>query len=76
MRRTRPDWEMQHVNLCDNQHLMATTSDGLRLSIAVGIVIGVFASFVQSLGMTIQRKSHVQNQSMPEEQQKVEHRRP
>ncbi|KAI0756973.1 hypothetical protein C8Q80DRAFT_1131425 [Daedaleopsis nitida] len=46
------------------------------ISIPVGITIGLLASFIQSLGLTIQRKSHVLNQSLPEHQQKVEHRRP
>ena len=54
-----------------------TVADGdPSISIPVGIVIGLLASFVQSLGLTIQRKSHVLNQALPEEQQKVEHRRP
>lgn len=46
------------------------------ISIAAGITIGLIASFVQSLGLTIQRKSHVLNQQLPESQQVVEHRRP
>ncbi|KAJ7783782.1 hypothetical protein DFH07DRAFT_789090 [Mycena maculata] len=50
--------------------LMATSH------IALGISIGLLASFIQSLGLTIQRKSHVLNESLPEEQQRVEHRRP
>ncbi|KAJ7125584.1 hypothetical protein C8R43DRAFT_1111489 [Mycena crocata] len=44
--------------------------------IALGISIGLLASFIQSLGLTIQRKSHVINESLPEHQQRVEHRRP
>jgi hypothetical protein len=51
-----------------------STSGGI--SIAVGIIIGLLASLVQSLGLTIQRKSHVLNQALPEDQQRVEHRRP
>ncbi|KAG6898102.1 hypothetical protein C0992_005429 [Termitomyces sp. T32_za158] len=46
------------------------------VSIPLGIVIGLVASFVQSLGLTIQRKSHVINQLLPEQQQRVEHQRP
>ncbi|KAF8905578.1 hypothetical protein CPB84DRAFT_1844980 [Gymnopilus junonius] len=46
------------------------------LSITIGIVTGLLASFVQSLGLTIQRKSHVLNQSLPEHRQRVEHKRP
>ncbi|KAF7339476.1 hypothetical protein MSAN_02161900 [Mycena sanguinolenta] len=44
--------------------------------IVLGISIGLLASFIQSLGLTIQRKSHVLNESLPEHQQRVEHRRP
>ncbi|KAJ7092721.1 hypothetical protein C8R44DRAFT_860915 [Mycena epipterygia] len=44
--------------------------------IALGISIGLLASFIQSLGLTIQRKSHVINETLPEHQQRVEHRRP
>ncbi|RDB28885.1 hypothetical protein Hypma_015525 [Hypsizygus marmoreus] len=47
-----------------------------HMSIPLGIFIGLLASFVQSLGLTIQRKSHVLNQLLPDEQQRVEHRRP
>ncbi|TFK57080.1 hypothetical protein OE88DRAFT_1715847 [Heliocybe sulcata] len=46
------------------------------ISIPAGIVIGLLASCVQSLGLTIQRKSHVVNQDLPESEQRVEHRRP
>ena len=46
------------------------------ISIPLGIVVGLLASFVQSLGLTIQRKSHVLNQALPEPERKVEHRRP
>ncbi|KAI0031166.1 hypothetical protein K488DRAFT_52717, partial [Vararia minispora EC-137] len=45
-------------------------------TIAAGIVVGLLASCVQSLGLTIQRKSHVLNQALPLEQQRLEHRRP
>lgn len=47
-----------------------------KISIAAGIIIGLAASCVQSLGLTIQRKSHVLNQALPEAQQRAEHRRP
>ncbi|KAG5221907.1 cyclin-dependent protein kinase [Salix suchowensis] len=46
------------------------------LSVVNGIFIGLLASFIQSLGLTIQRKSHVLNQQLPEHEQRVEHRRP
>ncbi|KAF8516158.1 hypothetical protein BU17DRAFT_92989 [Hysterangium stoloniferum] len=46
------------------------------ISIHVGIIVGLLASFVQSLGLTIQRKSHIINDSKPEIEQKVGHRRP
>ncbi|KAK7064236.1 hypothetical protein R3P38DRAFT_2823221 [Favolaschia claudopus] len=44
--------------------------------IALGISIGLLASCIQSLGLTVQRKSHVLNESLPEHLQRVEHRRP
>jgi hypothetical protein len=50
--------------------------DNGHISIPLGIVIGLIASFIQSLGLTIQRKSHVINQSLSKHQQRVEHRRP
>lgn len=50
--------------------------DGPKISIAAGIIVGLLASFVQSLGLTIQRKSHIQNQELPEDEQKNEYRRP
>lgn len=46
------------------------------VSIPLGIFIGLLASFVQSLGLTIQRKSHVLNAQLHESQQKVDYRRP
>jgi hypothetical protein len=46
------------------------------ISIATGIIIGLLASCVQSLGLTFQRKSHVLNQALPDHLQRVEHRRP
>ncbi|KAH9982901.1 hypothetical protein BGW80DRAFT_1471555 [Lactifluus volemus] len=52
-----------------------SASDG-GISIAAGIIIGLLASCVQSLGLTIQRKSHVLNQELPDHLQRVEHRRP
>jgi hypothetical protein len=55
--------------------MLAMSSDN-PFSIPLGIVIGLLASCVQSFGMTIQRKSHVLNQSLPEHLQRVEHRRP
>lgn len=46
------------------------------ISVPVAIVLGLVASFVQSLGLTIQRKSHVQNASLPTTQQRSEWKRP
>lgn len=48
----------------------------LHIGIPLGIIIGLLASFIQSLGLTIQRKSHVLNGQLPEADQRVEHRRP
>ncbi|KAI0275071.1 hypothetical protein BC834DRAFT_850873 [Gloeopeniophorella convolvens] len=54
----------------------ALAASDVTISIAAGIIIGLLASCVQSLGLTIQRKSHVLNQALPEHLQRVEHRRP
>jgi hypothetical protein len=51
-------------------------ADAGKLTIAAGIAVGLAASFVQSLGLTIQRKSHVLNQALPEHEQRAETRRP
>ena len=57
-------------------HPPSLALDGPKISIAAGIVVGLLASFVQSLGLTVQRKSHIQNQALPEDAQKNEYRRP
>ncbi|EKM61053.1 uncharacterized protein PHACADRAFT_204202 [Phanerochaete carnosa HHB-10118-sp] len=57
-------------------HSMTLDADDPHISIPLGITVGLLCSFIQSLGLTIQRKSHVQNQALPESEQKVEHRRP
>ncbi|KAF7327922.1 hypothetical protein MKEN_00372200 [Mycena kentingensis (nom. inval.)] len=44
--------------------------------ITLGISVGLLASCIQALGLTIQRKSHVINEGLPEHLQRVEHRRP
>lgn len=41
-----------------------------------GIIFGLLASCLQSAGITIQRKSHVLNERLPEGEKRVEHRRP
>ncbi|PFH54471.1 hypothetical protein AMATHDRAFT_83004 [Amanita thiersii Skay4041] len=46
------------------------------LSISLGILCGLLASCVQSLGLTIQRKSHIQNQALPEHLKVADHKRP
>ncbi|KIY71649.1 hypothetical protein CYLTODRAFT_418711 [Cylindrobasidium torrendii FP15055 ss-10] len=68
---------MRHALEYGAASTLSTASDGgIGVSIPAGIVIGLLASFVQSLGLTIQRKSHVQNQRLPEDAQKIETRRP
>jgi hypothetical protein len=57
-------------------HHPVLSLDSPKISIAAGIVVGLLASFVQSLGLTVQRKSHIQNQALPEHEQKNEYRRP
>ncbi|KAH7104390.1 hypothetical protein BKA62DRAFT_505846 [Auriculariales sp. MPI-PUGE-AT-0066] len=46
------------------------------VSVAAGITVGLIASLVQSLGLTIQRKSHVLEESLPDDRRRPEHRRP
>ncbi|KAI6132822.1 hypothetical protein EDD16DRAFT_1529828 [Pisolithus croceorrhizus] len=48
----------------------------VEISIPLGIFIGLMASFVQSGGLAIQRRSHVLNSQVPESEQKAEYRRP
>ncbi|KAI6007407.1 hypothetical protein EDD15DRAFT_2358512 [Pisolithus albus] len=47
-----------------------------EISIPLGIFIGLMASFVQSGGLAIQRRSHVLNSQLPESDRKAEYRRP
>ncbi|KAG0708848.1 hypothetical protein DFH29DRAFT_889318 [Suillus ampliporus] len=56
--------------------LFINTNLNQDISIPLGIFIGLLASFVQSLGLAVQRRSHVINSHLPEQDQKVEHRRP
>ncbi|UZJ54595.1 hypothetical protein CBS101457_003915 [Exobasidium rhododendri] len=46
------------------------------ISVPVAIVLGLISSFIQSLGLTIQRKSHIQNASLPDTRQRSEWKRP
>lgn len=43
---------------------------------AAGITVGLVASFIQSLGLTIQRKSHLQNDALPTSSRKSDWHRP
>lgn len=45
-------------------------------NLPIAILIGLLASFVQSLGLTIQRKSHLQNESLPQIRRKPDYARP
>lgn len=56
--------------------LFTNTNLNQDIPIPLGIFIGLLASFVQSLGLAIQRRSHVHNSQLQEQDQKVEHRRP
>lgn len=47
-----------------------------EISIPLGIFIGLMASFVQSGGLAIQRRSHVLNSQLPTSDRKAEYRRP
>lgn len=46
------------------------------ISVSAAIIIGLLTSFVQSLGLTIQRKSHIQNVHLPQQRQRSEWKRP
>lgn len=46
------------------------------ISIPLGIFIGLAASFIQSVGLAIQRRSHVLNSQRPKPEQIAEYRRP
>ena len=67
------DWHAMNFPSGNDDLYSATDA---HVSIPLGIFIGLLASFVQSLGLTIQRKSHVINEGLPEGERKVEHRRP
>ncbi|PWZ03786.1 hypothetical protein BCV70DRAFT_23099 [Testicularia cyperi] len=49
---------------------------GAPFTVATAIILGLVASFIQSLGLTIQRKSHLLNESLPTTRRKTEWRRP
>ncbi|KAH7345066.1 hypothetical protein B0J17DRAFT_638186 [Rhizoctonia solani] len=55
---------------------MAVENAGPQVSVALGITIGLLASCVQSLGLTVQRKSHLLNQACTEEDRRPDYRRP
>jgi drug/metabolite transporter (DMT)-like permease len=56
--------------------MTATTSTTGGISVPVAIVLGLISSFIQSLGLTIQRKSHLQNATLPDVKQRSEWKRP
>lgn len=66
---------MTHVAAAPTS-LFIHTNLNQDIPIPLGIFIGLLASFVQSLGLAVQRHSHVHNSQLPEQDQKVEHRRP
>ncbi|KZO93441.1 hypothetical protein CALVIDRAFT_539889 [Calocera viscosa TUFC12733] len=47
-----------------------------QIPIWAGILVGVISSLIQSLGLTIQRKSHLLNDALPPHQQRPDWRRP
>lgn len=63
-------------------HPMASPSDSepaehpAPFNLALGISLGLLASFIQSLGLTIQRKSHLQNDRLPPASRKPDYARP
>ncbi|KAM0749825.1 hypothetical protein T439DRAFT_326722 [Meredithblackwellia eburnea MCA 4105] len=50
--------------------------DAPQISVVAGVTVGLLASFVQSLGLTIQRKSHLQNEALPSSLRKRDFKRP
>lgn len=48
----------------------------MGVPVVLAIVVGLACSFIQSLGLTIQRKSHVQDEALPVEQRTGAVRRP
>ncbi|PWN46524.1 hypothetical protein IE53DRAFT_372296 [Violaceomyces palustris] len=46
------------------------------ISVPVAIILGLVASFIQSLGITIQRKSHLENEALPLAKRRTEWKRP
>ncbi|KAL4402428.1 magnesium ion transmembrane transporter [Malassezia pachydermatis] len=46
------------------------------MDVWVAVGIGLIASFIQSLGLTLQRRSHLQNERLPAEERCSEWRRP
>lgn len=55
--------------------MVASGSPG-GISVPAAIVLGLVSSFIQSLGLTIQRKSHLQNAQLAESKQRSEWKRP
>lgn len=51
-------------------------ADAPQLSVAVGVVVALGASWLSSLGLTIQRKSHLQNEKQPIHSRKRDFQRP
>lgn len=55
---------------------MAVEDASPQVGVALGITIGLLASCVQSLGLTVQRKSHLLNQACSEGDRRPDYRRP
>lgn len=55
---------------------MAGNSASAPFSVTTAIILGLLASFVQSLGLTIQRKSHLVNESLAPVKRRTEWKRP
>ncbi|KAH8925131.1 hypothetical protein BT69DRAFT_1279977 [Atractiella rhizophila] len=49
---------------------------GPQISVAAGISVSLVASLFQSLGLTIQRKSHLQNEALPSSKRRSDWKRP
>ncbi|CAD6976473.1 unnamed protein product [Tilletia controversa] len=73
---TPPPLSFSRVPFSDLIMPKETPTSAPALSVPVAIVLGLIASFIQSLGIALQRGSHLQNDALPPAQRRAELRRP
>ncbi|ORX94689.1 hypothetical protein K493DRAFT_220833 [Basidiobolus meristosporus CBS 931.73] len=54
----------------------STEDETLRIQVIIGLVVTVFTCFTQSIGLNLQKKSHIINESHPKERRLSEWHRP